>query len=174
MYFGEAPKKSETSETDGVTDAPKNSATLQKQELIFRYDNKYLWLINRKWKRFSLCYLPAAYYTAYLFLNESLSLLGSDDLLPYLSLVAFSTIAWGLTRRSDAKMVHGMVIQRNFQKLYFVVDRGLTDSKQGYVKLQDILSEDLIKTYGFERSAWAAEVDFQNMIWVGWAQEYKY
>jgi hypothetical protein len=42
------------------------------------------------------------------------------------------------------------------------------------VQLKDVLSEDLIKKYEFGSSAWAVEVEFENMIWVGWSQEYEF
>jgi hypothetical protein len=131
LYFGEPPKKPETSQDSTETYSSPSSDPKHKNELIYKYDNSYLWMTNRKWKRFSLCYAPSFYYTTWLFLNDTISLMSSADLLTYFGTVALSSLLWYGTSKLDSMVVHGVVIQRNFKKTCFVLDLGVMDSKAG-------------------------------------------
>jgi len=158
LYFGERPQKPETSETSVVDEKPVASDLRHKNELIYKYDNSYLWLVNRKWKKLLLFYGVPAYYSVYLFMNETLMLLDLPQILAYLGAVAVSSLGYYAANRFDSMVLHGVLIQRNFKKTYFVVDPAIMESKSGYVPLPEILSEDSIQKFGFNSSAVAAEV----------------
>lgn len=162
------------------TNSEDSEISKKKHELIYTLNAQQITTFHTAFRRSLITFSPIFYYTLHTLLHYTPSLLTSPVFQSTYFGVLFASLAWKVAVEThDNGVLRGLVVEKGFEKVHFVLEHNRWAVGKGAIQgkaISGVLDDDVVDeiAQSLGKSATVVSVPREDLIWVGWEQEWRF